>query len=430
MKEKVNSWGLRGNYLHKVCYLFSSDSVDFKEFGFSWLPYGKGRSYGDVCLNPSNTLVNTDHLDSFISFDPKDGTFECESGVTLKSIQNYTQEFSYLLPVSPGSEMISLGGAIANDVHGKNHHVAGSFGNHILSFSLLRSTGKIIECSRYKNSRWFYSTIGGFGMTGLILKAKIRLKKVPSLFLKVENVPFKTLEDFFRLADSSEKKYEYTVAWVDCTSEESRGIFMRANYCKNIQPTFKKKDSIHIPNFFSFSIVNRFTLKIFNALYFMANKNKGSYINNYKDFFYPLDRIDNWNILYGPKGFLQYQCVLPYEHRIQGAQLIYDTIRRYKAGSFLSVIKTFGAIKPLGMMSFPMRGVTVALDFVGINSKNKSLFVELDSIVRSFNGRIYLAKDCTMSKSFFQKSYPMLTSFMKYCDPNINSSLSRRLLNL
>lgn len=234
---KVTSWGRLSNVEHKVEFLNSGELLEqvASAKGTSVLAYGMGRSYGDMCLNPGNYLLNTRKLDHFIHFDVKTGVLECEAGILLKEIHDLVIPQGWMLAVSPGTQLITVGGAIANDIHGKNHHIYGTFGEHIIELTLARTTGEVFTCNRNQNHDWLRATIGGIGLTGIIIKAKIQLRRISSPFLLVENKAFKGLSAFKQITLESERNWEYTVAWIDCLSgEQVKGIFMRANHLKTL----------------------------------------------------------------------------------------------------------------------------------------------------------------------------------------------------
>lgn len=389
-----------------------------------------GRSYGDACLNPDGTLWMTAGLDHFIAFDDVSGRLVCEAGVLLGEIQRMAIPRGWMLPVTPGTQMVTIGGAIANDVHGKNHHFAGTFGNHVQNLTLVRTDGEIIHCGPNANADWFAATVGGMGLTGVITQAEIQLRRVTGPWLDTETVPYTSLDRFFQLADDSEAKWEHTVSWVDCIStQSSRGLFMRANSAdieEKLEPQIGKRTMPITP---PISLVNRLSLRPFNMAYYYLKKWKaGRVTTHYEPFFYPLDNILEWNRIYGPKGFFQYQSVIPREFGHDAVQAMLKEIAHSGDGSFLAVLKTFGDRQPIGMLSFPQPGVTLALDFPNHGSRTEKLFERLDAIVRDAGGRIYMAKDARMPRDLFEAGYPRLQEFRKYRDAGISSALSRRLM--
>jgi len=392
--------------------------------------HGMGRSYGDVCLNPEGMLWITTGLDHFIAFDLSTGRLVCEAGVLLRDIQRMVIPRGWILPVTPGSQLVTVGGAIANDVHGKNHHVLGSFGDHVQSLTLIRTDGEVIHCGPHQQTDWFAATVGGLGLTGVIAQAEIQLRRVPGPWLETETIPYANLGEFFRLADDSESGWEHTVSWIDCLAGSGgRGLFMRGNPTDTTDKPTPQRRKLTMPIVPPISLVNRLSLRPFNMAYFHLKKFRaGRALTHYESFFYPLDNLLEWNRMYGPKGFYQYQSVVPREVGEDATQSMLKEIGRSGDGSFLAVLKTFGNRKSPGMLSFPQPGVTLALDFPNHGARTQKLFERLDAIVREAKGRIYMAKDARMPKTLFEAGYPRLTEFIKYRDVGISSSLSRRLM--
>jgi FAD/FMN-containing dehydrogenase len=399
------------------------------------LPCGNGRSYGDSCLNGDGRLLHTRHLDHFIAFDPQTGVLRCEAGVMLEAILSRFVPLGWFLPVSPGTRFITLGGAIANDVHGKNHHVAGSFGLHVRAFELLRSDGQRLLCTPEQNPEWFAATIGGLGLTGLITWAEIGLRRIASPWMSVETCKFHDLDEFFRYSTESESKYEYTVAWIDCAAKGKalgRGLFTRGNHIP--APAGRRLPAppkqLPLPITPPFSMINALTLRAFNSFYFHRQvRSSSDGISHYEPFFYPLDRIANWNRLYGPRGFLQYQCVVPPEPAPELIAELLRLIAMSGTGSFLAVLKQFGSRPSLGMLSFPRPGTTLALDFP-IDGKGNAfdLLARLDEVVVDAGGAVYPAKDARMSGIHFRRYFPAWEKFQSYIDPHFSSSFWRRVM--
>jgi FAD/FMN-containing dehydrogenase len=393
------------------------------------LAYGNGRSYGDVCLNPGGALWLTRENNRFISFDAETGLLECESGVLLQDIQKTFVPRGWMLPVTPGTQFITVGGAIANDVHGKNHHQQGSFSHHIESLILQRSDKCQFNCSLTNHADWFSATVGGLGLTGVIISAKIRLRRVSGPWLNSISIPFENLSDFFTLSDEAEKDWEYNVSWIDCSSSKNyRGIFFKANHSSCQKAPKKRKVSLGVRIQPPISLINQCSLKVFNSLYFRHHaRHINRTLQDYEQFFYPLDHVHQWNLIYGPRGFYQYQCVVPRDRGEEHiAALLYE-ISKAKTGSFLAVLKTFGKVAPIGMLSFPREGVTLALDFPNLGSKTLDLFNRLDHIVRNAQGCIYPAKDSRMPIDLFLSGYPKWKEFQHYRDPSIDSAFARRM---
>lgn len=393
------------------------------------LAHGMGRSYGDVCLNPDGVLWLTTKLNHFISFDEKTGYLHCEAGVLLRDIQRWAIPQGWIVPVTPGTQMVTIGGAIANDVHGKNHHRFGSFGDHVHSIKLLRTDGETVECSLNHRPDWFAATIGGLGLTGVIIAATIKLQRVLGPWLNTQTIPYANLTEFFNLADESESDWEHTVSWIDSHEGNGRGLFMRGNFTAIESSKNSSARQFTMPFVPPISLMNRLSLRALNTAYYHLKKRKQNQcVIHYESFFYPLDRVLEWNRIYGPKGFFQYQSVIPRNNGQAATQAMLKEVARFGAGSFLAVLKTFGDKKPQGMLSFPCSGVTLALDFPNKGLKTHQLFNRLDAIVQEAQGRLYLAKDARMPRQLFEAGYPRLAEFLKYRDKGIRSELSRRLM--
>jgi len=406
------------------------------------LPAGNGRSYGDSALNPGGALWLTRGLDRFIAFDAASGVLRAQAGVLLAEIIEVALPSGWFLPVTPGTRWVTLGGAVANDVHGKNHHVMGSFGEHVRALLLKRSDGSVRECSRLQHADWLTATIGGLGLTGLIEEVELQLLRVPGPCIRSEALPFDTLDQFFALADTSEAAHDYTVSWIDClhggahaAAGAVRGVFFRGNHvaaeeAEQGAAALRPPHARTLPMTPPVSLVNRLSLRAFNTVYHRAQvRRRGPRTTPLWPFFYPLDSVDGWNKLYGPRGFYQYQCVVP--TAVQGAatDALLRAIRVWGSGSFLAVLKTFADRPAAGLLSFPMAGTTLALDFPNEGARTLTLFETLDAIVADAGGRLYMAKDARMSRAMFRSGYPRHAEFAGYRDPLCASGLSRRLLD-
>jgi len=395
----------------------------------SFLAYAQGRSYGDVCMNQDGILLDTQHLDHFIQYDKEKGILRCEAGVTFENILQLIIPHNWFLPVTPGTKYISVGGAIANDVHGKNHHKAGTFGRYVQKLELLRSNGERLICSPSENTELFNATIGGLGLTGLINWVEFSLKKIPGNKIEQETLRFNNLNEFFKLSDDSDKDWEYTVAWIDCLAsgdDLGRGLFMRGNHCESKKKYKFKNSKLSVPFNAPGFLLNKYTVNAFNNVYFKRPVKQYAKIN-FDPFFYPLDAIAHWNRLYGRKGFMQYQCVIPKQHRETAMHEMLSIISASGQGSFLSVLKEFGDIKSPGLLSFPRQGTTLALDFPNRGKKTLELLENLDAITLKYNGSVYPAKDARMSPQAFSQYYPNWNEFEKYIDPHFSSDFKRRV---
>jgi FAD/FMN-containing dehydrogenase len=404
------------------------------------LPFGNGRSYGDSNLNPDGILLDTRPLGRIIEFDAQQGLLTCEAGVLLSDVLAYCVPRGWFPSVTPGTQFVTVGGSIANDVHGKSHHRTGSFGNHVLRFELLRSDGTRLICSPRDNPEWFAATVGGLGLTGVITWATIQLRPVANPFMDCESIRFRSLDEFFELSAASERDYEYSVAWIDCAFSDGRlgrGLFNRGNHApSHLDPSQvparqRALDSarVHrVPFSPPVSLVNSWTLKAFNTAYF--HKQRGDHarqVQHYRPFFYPLDAVLEWNRIYGPRGFYQYQCVIPPTHSRRGVAALLEAIGASGMGSFLAVLKQFGTPPSCGMLSFPMPGATLALDFPNRGPALHRLFEALDRIVLDTGGRIYPAKDARMPPALFKAGYPRWQEFSAYVDPRFSSGFWRRV---
>ena len=428
----VSSWGRLSADPHHVVGL--SDPRKVREAlacgGAPGVAHGMGRSYGDACLNPQGTLWLTTGLDHFIAFDDRTGRLVCEAGVLLCDIQRLAVPRGWILPVTPGTQLVTVGGAIANDVHGKNHHVLGAFGDHVQRLTLLRTDGETIECGADERPDWFAATVGGVGLTGVIVQAEIQLRRIPGPWLETEALPYANLDEFFQLADDSEAQWEHTVSWIDCIpGSGGRGVFMRGNPVAAKRQPAPPGRQLTMPIVPPVSLVNRLSLRPFNMAYYHLKKwRAGRAVTHYEPFFYPLDNLLEWNRMYGPRGFFQYQSVVPRCVARDAVQSMLQEIARFGDGSFLAVLKTFGNRTPVGMLSFAQPGATLALDFPNHGEHTQKLFARLDAIVAEARGRIYLAKDARMPRALFEAGYPRLPEFLKYRDLGISSGLSRRLM--
>jgi decaprenylphospho-beta-D-ribofuranose 2-oxidase len=439
MKKKIANWG---NYpkmeaednLVTFTEDIKSSIVSFTQF----IPRGNGRCYGDASL--AEQTITTTNYNNVLSFDEKKGVFECESGITLDQVLDIIVPKGWFLPVTPGTKFITIGGAVASDVHGKNHHVDGCFSSHIYEMNILLSDGTIIACGPSLNIDLYEATCGGMGLTGVITKVIFQLKKIESSFISQKQIKAENLDEVIYLFEKY-KSYTYSVAWIDCLQKGKsfgRSILMLGEHTKfyelpeklkanplSLPKTKQVKLPFYLPSFF----LNKFTVKIFNTLFYGKNlKKEIDNIVSFEPFFYPLDVVLDWNKGYGRKGFIQYQFVIPLESK-DGLIEILKRISNKGLGSFLAVLKVFG--KQDSLISFPMEGYTLALD-IPIR-KNLFLFLdEIDELVLKYGGRLYMSKDARMKSSILNKSYPRLQEFKsiirKYdSESKLHSLLSDRL---
>lgn len=396
------------------------------------LVFGNGRSYGDVCLNDGGHLLLGRGLDRFIAFDAEKGILRAEAGVLLSEILDLIVPKGWFLPVTPGTRFVTLGGAVANDVHGKNHHRAGTFGHHVRAFELVRSDGSRRRCSPTENPDWFAATIGGLGLTGLITWVEIQLRAITGPWIQAESRRFANLSEFFVLSAAADREHEFTVAWVDCAASGKnlgRGILLSGDFAPAAAGSGKRPKAhglLNVPFTPPVSLINSLSLRVFNALYY--RKPEGRFLTHYEPFFYPLDAIGHWNRIYGPKGFLPYQCVLPPQVAEPALSELLTRIAKSGQGSFLAVLKRFGDKPAVGMLSFPRPGVTVALDFPIVGDKTLRLLDGLDELVVEAGGALYPAKDARMSTVICSLSFHELKIASSFFDTKFSSLLLIRVV--
>lgn len=431
-EARLMSWGRYPVVSHAQVLDVTDRHALLPDTEFSLLAYGNGRSYGDVCLNEGGMLLRTCRMDRFIAFDRLNGRLTCESGVLLKDILDLIVPQGWYLPVTPGTRFISVGGAIANDVHGKSHHAQGSFGHHVIRLELLRSDGERKVCSQAECPDWFSATVGGLGLTGLITWVELRLIPISNPFMLTQSIRFGDLDEFWALNTAAELRWTHTVAWLDCVATgkgRGRGIFMQGCHAPVIGslPAWSEQAK-QFPLDPPVSLVNALSLRAFNMAYYHRPIGSGVRLTHHVPFFYPLDGMLQWNKMYGKKGFFQYQCVLPPEASRQGIDKLLRLIAKSGMGSFLAVLKTFGNSPSLGMLSFPRRGTTLALDFPNQGKQTLQLFKELDAVVREAGGALYPAKDARMPGELFRTGFPQWEQFSKFVDPKFSSSFWRRVM--
>jgi FAD/FMN-containing dehydrogenase len=427
MADPYASWGLYPTLPQRAIALSWRDQA-FPTVAGQVLPRGNGRSYGDCCLADGGTLIDARGLDRLIAFDAEAGRLTCEAGVLLGDILDFAVPRGWFLPATPGTRLVTVGGAIANDVHGKNHHRRGSFGNSVLSFELARSDGRRIRCTHEEESELFQATIGGLGLTGLILSAELQLVPVDGAWLDVETLRFEDLGSFFVLSAESDATHEYTVAWIDCLATGGalgRGIFTRANHARasgGRAPGAPRRIPLTPP----VSPINALTLRAFNELYYRLPRAPRS-LQHYRTHLYPLDALLDWNRLYGPRGFLQHQCVVPEASAAEAMRAILGAIAEAGTGSMLAVLKMFGSMPGRGLLSFPRPGATLALDFPFRGTPTLALLDRLDRIVVDAGGAVYPAKDARMSGETFRRGFPSWEKLETMRDPKIMSAFWRRV---
>ncbi|MCW6508564.1 FAD-binding oxidoreductase [Lichenifustis flavocetrariae] len=399
--------------------------------GRSCLAIGARRSYGDSGLNGGQTVIDMTGLDRGIAFDPARRTMRAEAGMTFDALLPILLRSGHFLPVTPGTRFVTLGGAVANDVHGKNHHGAGTFGCWVRRLGLLRSDGVEWELTPDDPTGLFAATVGGLGLTGIITWVEFEVIPAGSALMDTETVPFDDLDGFFAIAAESEAGFDYTVAWVDCLATGAslgRGIFSRGRHAPTGTRLLADKTGPAVPFEFPELALNGLSVRAFNTLYNWRSRMKaGKAVVPALSFFYPLDALRHWNRIYGRRGMYQYQSVVPPSAAREATRAMLQTIAAAGQGSFLAVLKTFGDRVSPGLLSFPREGTTLALDFPNRGSDTLSLLDRLDAIVREAGGRLYPAKDGRLPPDLFRSGYPALGAFEHHVDPQFSSRFWRRM---
>lgn len=420
-----SSWG---RYPHVVqrCLALAWTSDGLPATSEPLLPYGLGRSYGDVCLNPAGPVLLTRELRRFLAFDAETGVLRCEAGCTLGEVAELALPRGWFPPVVPGTRFVTVGGAVANDVHGKNHHRAGTLGRHVRALELVRGDGTRLVCGPSANAELFRATVGGLGLTGLITWVELQLARVPGPWVEVEALPFSTLEHFAELAAESDETHAYTVAWVDGLARGSalgRGLFFRGNPTAGGGPLGPPRPRLTVPFDAPDALLSAPLLRAFNLLYRHWPRGGLRRVSLWK-FLHPLDAVGAWNRLYGARGLLQHQSVVP---GAEGVRALLAAAAESGQGSFLTVLKTFSDMPSPGLLSFPRQGWTLALDFPGRGEPTLRLLDRLDAVVRTHGGRVYPAKDARMSRDTFRAGYPEWKAFSAHVDTRFSSGFWQRV---
>jgi len=419
-----------------------ASAVFLEDAGTSIIPRGLGRSYGDPAMNGGGRVLDMSRQNRFIAFDEAAGVLHCQAGASLGEIIDAFLHRGFFLPVSPGTKFVTVGGAIANDIHGKNHHAVGSFSNFVEAFTLLTPTGEQLCCSPTEHSDVFWATVGGTGLTGLILDAKIRLQRVQSAYISVDYYKSRDLDDALATMHASDARYAYSVAWVDCLASGARlgrSVLMRGNHAAPAQLSVanahtpfqvRKARAKAVPIDFPGFVLNPLSIRAFNEVFYARHTNAVEKIVDYDTYFYPLDSIHAWNRLYGKRGFAQYQATLPPESAAGLVRLL-EQLSGSRRASFLAVLKCFGDGGP-GLLSHPMRGYTLTLDIPNHDDGLTDFLRNLDRILLDHGGRLYFAKDCSASPETIRQMYPRLGEFQEIqrrLDPErrLSSDLARRL---
>ncbi|MCC2095941.1 MAG: FAD-binding oxidoreductase, partial [Hyphomicrobiales bacterium] len=382
------------------------------------------------------SAIDTRAMNKVISFDAQTGVLRAEAGILLAQILDVIIGQGWFLPVTPGTRYVTLGGALANDVHGKNHHGAGTFGCHVRAFELLRSSGVQMVCSPKTNPDLFAATIGGMGLTGLVTWVEIQLMRAASAHVNQTSHKFRNLDEYFDRFADTEDQHEYAVSWIDSLASGTalgRGVLMLGDHVA-VAPASPlpaddamRKPRLAIPFRPPFSVISPLTLRAFNLAYYNAPRKTGREMVDYKTYFYPLDGIDGWNKLYGPRGLRQFQCVLPEDNARDAVKAMLRLSQAAGHGSFLTVLKKFGAVRSPGILSFPRPGYTLTLDFPYRGGATDRLLTDLDGITLSAGGAVNPYKDARMSREVFEASFPNWRRMTDFIDPQAQSAFSARI---
>lgn len=437
----ISGWG---RYPVAKAVVFRPESLNDIAFPHdgTWICRGEGRSYGDAAISSHGLVLVTSGLRKLCNFDPTTGLLVAEAGMTISDILRTFMPQGWFPPVTPGTKFVSLGGAVAADVHGKNHHRDGSIGNYIRELELILADGSRLHCGPANHADLFWATVGGMGLTGMIAKVTLQLVPVATSSILAQHFKAADLESAFRWLEDSEHDDQYTIAWIDCLSQGrslGRSIVTRGHHAglDEVQTRqnalcVKTRAPFDVPFDFPSFVLNPLSVTVFNRLYYvLQGRKRKPFLVDYDRFFYPLDIAGNWNRLYGKRGFLQYQFMIPEIDAEQGMRRILERLARSRRASFLAVLKRFGSGNP-GPLSFPDKGYTLALDLPMTGRDVLDLLDKLDDIVIECGGRVYLAKDARLAAERLRAMYPRLNDWLRVkraVDPDgrFSSDLSRRL---
>lgn len=427
MTANYENWGRQGPVRRPALPVDSLPNSLSRPEG--WLPFGNGRSYGDSCLNSEGTLIDSRRRNAILAFDPETGDLTAEAGTSLSEILDHIIPLGFFLPVTPGTAQVTLGGAIANDVHGKNHHSRGTFGRHVSALRLRTAGGELKTCSATQNADLFAATIGGMGLTGLIITATVRMARVVSPDIRQRTIRFDSLDRYFDMIGEIDATHEYSVAWIDqlaAGARLGRGLLMAGDHASETLPIGKRR-RLSVPIAPPVNLLNRLTLQAFNEFYFRKAK-PGETVTTvpWRSFFHPLDSIAHWNRLYGPRGLFQHQSVYPAEEAPETTVRLMDCARRHGHASFLTVLKRFGTLASPGVFSFPRPGFTLTLDFANQGPATLKLLDALDEIVIAAGGAVNPYKDARMSAATFAASFPNWAQLEAFREPAMMSDFWSR----
>jgi FAD/FMN-containing dehydrogenase len=431
MMQVVTSWGRVVKVEQRVHEpAFVDELAGLLSASGSSLGCGLSRSYGDVCLNGGGSLIRMHRLDRVLSADWQTGVIRAEAGVSLDALLRLTVPKGWFVPVTPGTKFVTLGGAVANDVHGKNHETAGTFGCHVRALGLLRSTGQLLEIGPDREPAMFAATVGGLGLTGLIAWVELQLARVRSAYFATETTAIRDLDGFFATAAQS-RGWPYSIAWVDWVARGAalgRGLFTRGRHAEDGDLAVHRARTLaRVPGDMPAKLLSSSVVRAFNRIYAGPVSAKGQRRQHYDPFLFPLDAIQDWNRLYGRAGFFQHQSVVPLKYAPETLRKLLELTTASQQGSFLGVLKLFGNLPSPGLLSFPMEGATIALDFPNRGPATRSLLERMTEVVLEAGGRLYPAKDATMSGEAFRVGFPNWRELEARRDPALMSDFWRRV---
>lgn len=404
---------------------------------------GQGRSYNAAAMSADGLVMLSERLDRVIAFDETTGLLRAEAGTTLAKVLEEFVPRGWFPPVTPGTKFVSLGGCVAADVHGKNHHRDGAFGAHVAELDIVLADGNRRQCSPQQDAELFWATIGGMGLTGIIREVSFRLRPIVTAYLVVEHRRASDLDELLTMLEDQSLDDHYSVAWIDCLARGrslGRGILMRGHHAQVAALQGKVKDPLRLKSRRHFNLsfdlpsglLNSLSGAAFNQFYYWSQgRHQTPFITDYESFFYPLDSLGNWNRVYGPRGFVQYQCVFPPATARRGLRILLEELAHSRRASFLAVLKRFGP-EGEGLLSFPTEGYTLAIDLPVTNPELFTFLDRLDEIVMEHGGRVYLAKNPRLRPEIFRMMYPRLPAWERIkaqVDPTnrFSSDLSRML---
>lgn len=436
MISNVTSWGRfpQAKHISAAAPEWRGHLINEVQQHDSLLAYGLGRSYGDVCLNDGAALVRMHRYSHILAFDRTTGVFRAEAGLSIAEMLSVVVPAGWFTPVTPGTKFVTLGGAVANDVHGKNHHKVGTFGCHVRAFEILRSDGSMHICTPTQNQGLFRATIGGMGLTGIITWVEIQLAPIASRMIEEQSIKARSLQEVVDLTEAADADWDYTVCWIDVMASGAalgKGILLRGRFTSQHDGTLIKpqpKPLLSVPVDGPQWLLSNPTIRLFNTFWYHKQLGREHRrVVDIEPFFYPLDAVGSWNRLYGKRGMLQYQCVVPMQDGVATMQSVIRELQKGSVASFLAVVKKFGAIESPGLMSFPKPGLTLTLDMPNSGQKLFDALDRCDEIVASVGGRVYAAKDARIKGERFIGMYEQYRAFVDHIDPRCSSSFWRRI---